>query len=99
MLVRDGLGHEGDSKDNEAGGDEQDDGEVEVVDATDDGGTVAGLGAAARPIGELCDHSGEADAQADDEAPECSLQRKGFNKDPSYYLMSLITVDLSSSVS
>lgn len=76
MLVGDGLGHEGDSQDDEAGGDEQDDREVEVVDAADDGGTVAGLGAAARPVGELGDHSGEADEQADDQAPESPLQCK-----------------------
>lgn len=74
MLVGDGLGHKGDSQDDEAGGDEQNDGEVEVVDTADDGGTGAGLGAAARPVDELGDHSGEADAQADDQAPECPLQ-------------------------
>lgn len=46
------------------------------MDAADDGGTVAGLGAAARPVGELSDHSGEADEQADDQAPESPLQCK-----------------------
>lgn len=74
MLVGDGLGHKGNSQDDEAGRDEQDDGEVEVVDAADDGGTAAGLSAAARPVGELSDHSGEADTQADDQAPESPLQ-------------------------
>lgn len=76
MLVGDGLCHEGDSQDDDAGDDKQDDGEIEVVDAADDGGTVAGLGTAARPEGELGDHSGEADGQTDDQAPESSLQCK-----------------------
>lgn len=74
MLVRDGFGHERDSQDDDTGGDEQDDGEVEVVDAAYDGGTVAGDGAAARPVDKLCDHSGEADQEAEHEAPKCTLK-------------------------
>lgn len=57
MLVGDGLCHQGDSHDDEAGGDEQDDGEIEVVDAADNGGTVGSLGAATSPVGELGNHS------------------------------------------
>lgn len=74
MLVVDGFGHERDSQDDDTGGDEQDDGEVEVVDATYDGGTIAGAGAAARPVGELCDHSGEANREANYEAAKCTLK-------------------------
>lgn len=74
MLVVDGFGHERDSQDDDTGGDEQDDGKVEVVDATYDGGTVAGVGAAARPVGELCDHSAEANQEANHEAAKCTLK-------------------------
>lgn len=74
MLVVDGFGHERDCQDDDTGGDEQDDGEVEVVDAAYDGGTVAGVGAAARPVGELCDHSGEANGEANHEAAKCTLK-------------------------
>jgi hypothetical protein len=65
VFVVDRLGCQGDSHDEDAGDDEEDDGEVEVVHATDDFGTVAGLGAGSRPEGELGDHPGEADGQAD----------------------------------
>lgn len=73
MYVVDGFGHERDSQDDDTGGDKQDDGEVEVVDATYDGGTVAGFGAAACPVDELCDHSGEANQEANHEAAKCTL--------------------------
>lgn len=92
MLVVDGLGHERDSQDDDAGGDEQDDGEVEVVDAANDGWTVAGLSAAAGSECELCDHSGEADGQADDQAPESPLQGKVSTKDDSFHLTPLVSL-------
>lgn len=82
MLVGDGLGHKGNSQDDDAGDDEQDDGEVEVVDVADDDGTVAGLGAAVCPVGKLSDHSGEADGQADDQAPESPLQEMVSSQTP-----------------
>lgn len=74
MLVVDGFGHERDCQDDDAGNDKQDDGEVEVVDATNDGGTVAGAGAASCPEDELCDHSGEANREANHEAAKCTLK-------------------------
>lgn len=61
MLVLNGFGHERDSHDDDTGDNKQDDGEVEVVDSTYDGGTVTGANAAACPINKLCNHPGEAD--------------------------------------
>lgn len=73
MLVVDGFGHERHRQDDDAGDNEEDDGEVEVVDATDDCGTVTGLNAAAGPIHKLSDHPGDADEQADHQAVKCTL--------------------------
>lgn len=76
MLVIDGFGHERDSHDDDAGYSKQDHGEVEVVDSTYDGGTVAGLNTAARPVSELSYHPGQADKQANDEAIKCTLRKE-----------------------
>ncbi|TNN71348.1 hypothetical protein EYF80_018426 [Liparis tanakae] len=65
VLVVDGFGHERDSQDDDTGDNEQDDGEVEVVDSTDDGGTVTGVNAAACPKSKLSNHPGQADKKAD----------------------------------
>lgn len=81
MLVRDGGGHEGDTQDDDAGDSEQDDAEVKVVDATDDGWTVTGTDAAAGPINKLGDHPGQTDGQPDHEAVKGTLkERKGERK-------------------
>lgn len=61
MLVFDGFGHKRDSHDEDTGDNKQNDGEVEVVDSTYDGGTFTGFNAAACPKSKLCNHSGEAD--------------------------------------
>lgn len=76
MLVRDGGGHEGDAQDDDAGDSEQDDAEVKVVDATDDGWTVTGINAAAGSINKLGDHPGQTDGQADREAVKCTLKER-----------------------
>lgn len=73
MLVIDGFGHERDSQDDDAGDNEQDDGEVEVVNTTYDCGTVGGLNAAACPVRKLSNHPGEADKQADNQSTKCTL--------------------------
>lgn len=77
MLVRDGGGHEGDTQDDDAGDSEQDDAEVKVVDATDDGRTVTGVNAAAGSINKLGDHPGQADGQPDHEAVKSTLKESG----------------------
>lgn len=61
MLVRDGFGHVWDSHDDDAGGDKEDDGEIEVVDSTYDGRTFTGTNAAACAIDKLSNHPGQAD--------------------------------------
>lgn len=76
MLVRDGGGHEGDTEDDDAGDGEQDDAEVKVVDATDDGWTVTGISAAAGSISKLGDHPGQTDGQPDHEAVKCTLEER-----------------------
>lgn len=75
MLVGDGRGQEGDGQDDDAGDGEEDDAEVQVVDSTYDGGTAAGVGAAAGPVDKLGDHPGQADRQADHQAVEGPLRR------------------------
>lgn len=75
MLVGDGLGYERDSQDDDTGDDEEDDGEVEVVDPTYDGGTVTGVNTAARPISKLSNHSGQAYSQTNHEAEKCTLKK------------------------
>lgn len=79
MLVVDGFGHERDSQDDDTGDSKQDDGEVEVVDSTNDGGTVTGVNTAAGPISKLSHHPGQADKQANHEAIKCTL-RKGKSR-------------------
>lgn len=76
MLVWDGFGHERDSQDDDAGHSEQDDGEVEVVDSTYDGGTVRGVNTAARPISKFSNHPRQAYRQADHEAIERTLKKE-----------------------
>jgi len=76
MLVVNGFGHQRDSQDDDTGDNKQDDGEVEVVDSTDDGGTVTGVNAAACPKGKLSNHPGQADKKADCEAVECTLRKE-----------------------
>lgn len=76
MLVVDGFGHERDSQDDDTGDDKQDDGEVEVVDSTYDGGTVTGIDTAACPISKLGYHPGQADQQSDGEAVKCTLRKE-----------------------
>lgn len=58
MFVFNGFGHEGDGEYHQARNAEQNDGEVEVVDPTDDLRTVSRGHTAARPIGKLSDHPG-----------------------------------------
>lgn len=58
MFVVDGFGHEGDADYQQAGDTEQNNGEVEVVDPTDDLWTFSGGHTASCPIGKLTDHPG-----------------------------------------
>lgn len=76
MLVGDGFGHERDSQDDYTGDNKQDDGEVEVVDSTYNGGTVTGVNTASCPISKLGNHPGQAYSQANHEAVKCTLKKK-----------------------
>ena len=64
MFVVDGLGHERDADNEDTGDNEEDDAKVEVVNATDDGGTCTGFHTASCPIDKLCYHPGETNKQA-----------------------------------
>lgn len=75
MLVRNGFCHERHSKDDDTGDDKQNDGEVEVVDSTYDGGAFTGANTAARPECKLGDHPGQADSQSDHESTERTLRK------------------------
>lgn len=75
MLVRDGFCHERHSKDDDTGDDKQNDGEVEVVHSTYDGGAATGASTAARPVSKLGDHPGQADSQSDRESIERTLRK------------------------
>lgn len=80
MLVFNGFGHERNSQDDEAGDNKQNDGEVEVVDTTYDGGTGTGANTAACPVSKLSYHPGQADTQADSEAKKGSLRKERSRK-------------------
>lgn len=80
MLVFNGFGHKRNSQDDEAGDNKQNDGEVEVVDTTYDGGTVTGANTAACPESKLSYHPGQPDTQADSEAIKCSLRKEKSRK-------------------
>lgn len=56
MLILDWLGQQGNDEHQQAGGNKEDDGEVEVVDATDDERAVAGSHTAACAEDKLRDH-------------------------------------------
>lgn len=73
VLVCDGFGHERDSQDEEDRDDKQDDGEVQVVDSTYDGGAVGGINAAACAVSELSNHPGQAYNQANHQAIKGTL--------------------------
>lgn len=76
VLVWDGFGHERDSQDDDTGDSEQDDGEVEVVDSTYDGGAVRRVNTAARPISKFSNHPGQAYRQTNHEAIKCTLEKE-----------------------
>lgn len=76
MLVGNGFGHERDSQDDDTGDSKQDDGEVEVVDSTYDGGTVRGVNTAARPVSKFSNHPRQAYRQADHEPIERTLEEE-----------------------
>lgn len=80
MLVGDRGGQEGDAQDDDAGDGEEDDAEVKVVDSTDDGGTAAGVGAAAGSVNKLGDHPGQTDGQPNHEAVKCTLRKERRRK-------------------
>lgn len=80
VLVGDRFGHKRDAQDDDTGDNKQDDGEVEVVDSTYDGGTVTGLNTAACPISKLSNHPGQADTQANHEAPKSTLRKEKVEK-------------------
>lgn len=81
MLVGDGFGHERDSQDDDTGDNKQDDGEVEVVDSTYNGGTVTGVNTASCPISKLGNHPGQAYSQANHEAVKCTLKKEKKQKE------------------
>lgn len=62
--VGNGLGEEGDDQDGDNRDREEDDGEVQIVDPTDDRGAVAGLHAASSSIGKLGNHTGNSNQKA-----------------------------------
>lgn len=76
VLVFDGLGEEGDDHDDDDRNGEEDDGEVQVVHATDNRGTVAGLHAAPGAISKLGDHTGHPDQKSYDQPPKGALWKK-----------------------
>lgn len=80
MLVFNGFAHERNSQDDEAGDNKQNDGEVEVVDTTYDGGTVTRINTAACPESKLGYHPGQPDTQADSEAIKRSLRKESCRK-------------------
>lgn len=71
--VWDGLGEEGDDQDGDDADGEEDDGKVQIVDPADDLGAVAGLHAASGSVGELGDHTGDSNQEAENQSPEGSL--------------------------
>lgn len=80
MLVGDRGGQEGDAQDDDAGDAEEDDAEVKVVDSADDGGTAAGVDAAASSVNKLGDHPGQADGQPNHEAVKRTLRKERRGK-------------------
>lgn len=59
-----GLGEEGDGQDDDESDNKEDDGKVQIVHPTDDGGAVARLHAAPSPIGKLSNHTGDSNQEA-----------------------------------
>ena len=76
VFVCDGFCHERNAQDDDTGHHKQDDGEVEVVDSAYDGGTVAGVYAAACAVRKLGYHPGQADEQANGEAVKRTLRKE-----------------------
>lgn len=76
MLVVDGFGHERHWQDDDTGDNKQDDGKVEVVNSTYDGGTVTGVNTAACPIRKLSNHPGQTDKKANYESVKCTLRKE-----------------------
>ena len=80
MLVVDWFGDERDSQDDDTGDDKQDDGKVEIVNSTYDGGTVTGVNTATCPISKLSNHPGQAYKQANHEAIKRTLRKERSRK-------------------
>lgn len=74
MLVSNRFGHERYCQNDDTGDGEQDDGEIEVVNATYDGGTVTRGSTGPRSISKLSDHPAQANKQSNNEAIKGTLR-------------------------
>ena len=82
MLARDGRCAQRDHEGEEAGADEEQDGEVEVVDAAEESGAPRGAHAAAGAEGELGNQACQAHQQAPDQSPEGALRGRRARQPP-----------------